>query len=289
MPALRAKDLQAVLDVMYAVNDDTDDGEMPNHVLTQLGRLVRCDSLSYNRIEGTTGQLLDAIVEPAELNVSELSRFNALFHQHPGFAAYCSGRLALGSSAALTDLVDLPRLRRLPLYVDMYRPRGVNDQLMCVAQAGNHQVNTLCFNRTRPGFSARDRAIVDLATLHLCQAITRRQRLSALTAAVRSLSQHSQHLNHALPRLSALTPRERQVVEQLLSGATNREIAQSLAISPRTVHKHLECIYRKLGLGNRTSLIALVHQSNDTARSTGPSSRSIGPATQASTPLGRMA
>ena len=36
-----------------------------------------------------------------------------------------------------------------------------------------------------------------------------------------------------------------------------------MGISQRTVHKHLERIYRKLGLSNRTSLIALIHQAQD--------------------------
>jgi DNA-binding CsgD family transcriptional regulator len=57
-----------------------------------------------------------------------------------------------------------------------------------------------------------------------------------------------------------LTPRERQVVAQVESGSTDREIARSLQISPRTVHKHLEQIYRKLGLRSRVSLIVLMHQ-----------------------------
>lgn len=55
-----------------------------------------------------------------------------------------------------------------------------------------------------------------------------------------------------------LTPRELQVTERLCRGATDREIARSLAISPRTVQKHLQHIYRKLGLTNRAGLIVLL-------------------------------
>jgi hypothetical protein len=36
-----------------------------------------------------------------------------------------------------------------------------------------------------------------------------------------------------------------------------------MAISQRTAHKHLQRIYRKLHLGNRTSLIVLVHHISD--------------------------
>ena len=62
----------------------------------------------------------------------------------------------------------------------------------------------------------------------------------------------------AAPRLTSLTRRAHQVVEHLVTGATNREIARSLAITERTVHKHLEQTYRKLGVTNRTSVIAAV-------------------------------
>ncbi|MCB1763433.1 MAG: DNA-binding response regulator, partial [Gammaproteobacteria bacterium] len=37
---------------------------------------------------------------------------------------------------------------------------------------------------------------------------------------------------------------------------TNREIAQILEMSPRTVSKHLETVFRKLGVENRTSAAA---------------------------------
>ena len=43
-------------------------------------------------------------------------------------------------------------------------------------------------------------------------------------------------------------------------GKTNREIAQILELSPRTVNKHLEQIFRKLGVENRTAAAAMVIQ-----------------------------
>jgi DNA-binding NarL/FixJ family response regulator len=50
---------------------------------------------------------------------------------------------------------------------------------------------------------------------------------------------------------SALTPRERQVLELLSLGRTNRDIAGELAISARTVATHVSTIYRKLGVRDR--------------------------------------
>lgn len=66
--------------------------------------------------------------------------------------------------------------------------------------------------------------------------------------------------NHAgIDRLSA---RERQVVQSLASGMTNREIADSLGLSPHTVKNYLFRIFDKLGVSNRTELLYLTMTSS---------------------------
>jgi DNA-binding NarL/FixJ family response regulator len=54
-----------------------------------------------------------------------------------------------------------------------------------------------------------------------------------------------------------LTSREGEVLSWLSKGKTNRDIAQILGLSPRTVDKHLEQIYAKLGVENRTAAAAI--------------------------------
>jgi DNA-binding NarL/FixJ family response regulator len=54
-----------------------------------------------------------------------------------------------------------------------------------------------------------------------------------------------------------LTTRESEVLSWLSKGKTNRDIAQILGLSPRTVDKHLEQIYAKLGVENRTAAAAI--------------------------------
>lgn len=50
---------------------------------------------------------------------------------------------------------------------------------------------------------------------------------------------------------SLVSPRERDVLRALASGMTDRQIADSLAISPRTVESHVSSVLRKLGVRNR--------------------------------------
>ena len=54
-----------------------------------------------------------------------------------------------------------------------------------------------------------------------------------------------------------LTPRESEVLTWISRGKTNQEIAIILDFSPRTVNKHLEQIFRKLGVENRTTAAAV--------------------------------
>jgi DNA-binding NarL/FixJ family response regulator len=65
-------------------------------------------------------------------------------------------------------------------------------------------------------------------------------------------------LGDASPRLAgpvsvgSLTERQREVLELISTGATNREIAAVMHVGPETVKKHAEAVYRKLGVRNRT-------------------------------------
>ena len=51
----------------------------------------------------------------------------------------------------------------------------------------------------------------------------------------------------------AITERESEVLHWIANGKTNREIAEILSLSPRTVNKHLEQLFPKLGVENRTA------------------------------------
>jgi len=71
----------------------------------------------------------------------------------------------------------------------------------------------------------------------------------------------TESLHANLPGLPSLTNREREMLAQVLKGASNREIAVSSSISERTVKTHLYRVYRKLNVKSRTKAIALLSQS----------------------------
>jgi DNA-binding response OmpR family regulator/DNA-binding CsgD family transcriptional regulator len=61
---------------------------------------------------------------------------------------------------------------------------------------------------------------------------------------------------HTLRQSLSLTTRESEVLLWISRGKSNREIGEILTISPRTVNKHLEQIFNKLGVENRASAAA---------------------------------
>lgn len=67
------------------------------------------------------------------------------------------------------------------------------------------------------------------------------------------------------PRLHALTPRERTLALHLRDGASNKQLARDLQISQATVKTHLINLFRKVGVRNRTELVASLFLGHPTA------------------------
>jgi DNA-binding CsgD family transcriptional regulator len=251
---LTARDLRRALDLVHEWNDDS-----APLSFDALGRLVGCDNAGVIGSDHVARRLTSVNITRPERNLLPRPGFVAAVAHHPAFTAYRAGRLSPDAAVSLTDLADRRTLLRLPLYMDFYRPEGTVDHMLRVVKLNGRHGSVAMFNRSRPGFSRRDRAVVDLLAPHLSQAMARRERLSALTAAARHAASLTEQAELSLARLPELTPREWQVAVHVADGSTDREIARNLGISPRTVHKHLEQTYRKLGVTNRASLATLVH------------------------------
>jgi ATP/maltotriose-dependent transcriptional regulator MalT len=71
-------------------------------------------------------------------------------------------------------------------------------------------------------------------------------------------------------RLELLRDREREVLELMISGLRNRDIAERLFISVRTVKYHVSNILQKLGVASRTEAIALAHSAGISAPASDP-------------------
>ncbi len=105
---------------------------------------------------------------------------------------------------------------------------------------------------------------------------SKQERLESLCKCIRSVHEgqvwaRSEDLDHALEALvnsplvrttnhkgiELLSARERQVIQHLAGGMTNRDIANALKLSPHTVKNYLFRIFDKLGVSSRTELLYL--------------------------------
>ena len=59
------------------------------------------------------------------------------------------------------------------------------------------------------------------------------------------------------PRSTPLSKREREILQRVADGATTRQVASDLGISPHTVKTHLERIFEKLGANDRAQAVAI--------------------------------
>ena len=113
------------------------------------------------------------------------------------------------------------------------------------------------------------KSFADRQTLLGMEGEARHSRVAAMTAfeagGAQAWARRVGEPQHEIPRgqesslLERLTPDEREVVLGLLQGLRNREIAESLHVSVRTVELRLTHVYRALGVRSRGELSALFH------------------------------
>ena len=102
----------------------------------------------------------------------------------------------------------------------------------------------MALSRACRDFSDQDRALLSVLRAPLIAALLRARRRQQAGQAVSALPGGS---------LGGLTDREVQTLRLVAAGYTNAAIAHELRVSPRTVAKHLEHVYRKLGVSSRAA------------------------------------
>ena len=81
--------------------------------------------------------------------------------------------------------------------------------------------------------------------------------VAAALEAVASVERQEQEATFAAARIAEMTIREREVLERLLLGGTNKTIAKDLGISPRTVEIHRAHVMERLGARNLSEVVRM--------------------------------
>ena len=81
--------------------------------------------------------------------------------------------------------------------------------------------------------------------------------IRAVAKGKRAISEEVERLLEEDPPAKALTPRQMQILEGLVRGLTNQNIATELGIREDRVKGHVNAIFTKLGAANRTEAVAI--------------------------------
>jgi RNA polymerase sigma factor (sigma-70 family) len=81
--------------------------------------------------------------------------------------------------------------------------------------------------------------------------------LASAQANIRERAERDQATERVKALIAALPPREREVLDGLLAGGTNKIIARDLGLSPRTVEAHRARIMERLGAQNLPELVQI--------------------------------
>lgn len=132
-----------------------------------------------------------------------------------------------------------------------------------------HELCEMPFEQARTqlllGSRLRRRQLRGEAQRYLSSALTRFERLGATPWAERArieLAAAGVDLGERPVGLSALTPQEFQVAQNVARGMSNREIAAAMFLSVKTVEFHLGNVFHKLGVHRRSRLALLITQAD---------------------------
>ncbi len=149
------------------------------------------------------------------------------------------------------DEVVAPREWERSLHYNEYvRPCGLGDRItssLRLRGVEDAPLQTLVFHRhAKDGdFAASAKYLVNLLHHELSELLGKKLALPA-----------------TLHDTGSLPPRMAQVLDRLLSGHSEKQVAAQLGISPHTVNRHVQRIYQHFGVNSRGKLIALLNGEN---------------------------
>jgi DNA-binding CsgD family transcriptional regulator len=265
---LSAADYAAVLAMLERAVAAEDRAGFGRAVCASLLDIVGpCVSVSYT--ESSDDATRAAAVIVPEPTPEWFAQYQPVYEAHmtdnPVLALAMRGGGVLEEPTDWHDADPSGSFRSTPLYQAFYSPIGIHSQLVMTVPVGDGGIAGIAINRDGTPFSAREREILAAASPLLGWAhrhVAERAASMVRPAGVefgQAWKPADATADAARTRLVAagLTARQADVVLHVATGATNRQIARALAISPETVRKHLENAYAVLGVNNRVAAAAL--------------------------------
>lgn len=246
-------DLDArLLDLIGDVCGLLDIDELRHGLLDALHRALPSTYVSLNDIGPGPRDVVALMAPDASPDVHDAWARNA--QENPLLRYYL--RTQDGRAMRFSDVCSTEELHALSLYREVYEPLGVEHQMAFTLPAGPRRVLAIAMTRADSDYSDAERDFADRARPFLIQAYLNAIAYQAARAGIRGASPATPLLESLVA--AGLTQREAQSLRLVALGQSNHHVAEALGISHRTVGKHLERGFRKLGVSDRSSAAARV-------------------------------
>jgi DNA-binding CsgD family transcriptional regulator len=232
-----------------------------HELLHAIVRAVPADWISLNDIGPDPGTT-EVLIEPAQ-DAEAFAGFARYAHQNPLVHHYNETRDA--RALRISDVTTQAAFHALEIYTEVYGPMGMEYQIAFTLPHTRDRILGVALSRRESDFSDAERDLLERARPFLIQAYRNAVRYSEALATPSGLPAVPSAVPAVVPsvvpsaetlRGLGLTPRQADAIRLLATGAGEAAIATSLGISLRTLQKHLQLAYRRLGVRNRSQAAA---------------------------------
>ena len=203
-----------------------------------------------NVVKGLTAGGVDYVTKP--INSEELI---ARMRVHLANARIAqSARAALDTAGQYLFTINLlgQLVWATPQVYQLLDKAGATKDSVALTETINKQLREWLNHQPETGRQLQLQNLSELLSVEMLNLIDSKEYLLRLTNPHKPAED-----TQSLKQQFSVTGREADVLLWIANGKTNREIGQILEMSPRTVNKHLEQIFKKLGVENRTSAAAV--------------------------------
>lgn len=230
--ALRARDYDRLLDVVGSLQGAADLDDLRRRAVHLVPSLVATDRIAWNEIDPANGTIAQLTVPAVDLADGE-AIFARTAHSHPVLRH--SQRTGDGRPRAVSDFLSASAFHATPIYREFYRHIGAEDQIAFRLPKPDLHV-AMALNRSRRGFSQRDRHLLNRLRPQLVAAygrvVTVTRLRAALAAAESALERHNEGIvlvdQHGMAEL--VSPTAATLLQRWLpSGADRASLVRSFA------------------------------------------------------------
>jgi DNA-binding CsgD family transcriptional regulator len=219
-------------------------------LLDALRRLVPSDWASLNEVGRSPRDVVFVSIPQPSPAMGE--KFARMGHQNPLIERYV--RTQDGRAYRFSDVATPQELAALPLYREVYAKIGADHQIAFVVTTEPDTFVGLALSRADRDYTDAERALLDRVRPFIIQAYRNAVSHSRLLRGLATRDQPRDGIATVL-KAAGLTAREAEVVSRLAVGHSVGSLAGELTISVRTVNKHLQNSYRKLGVSTKAHAV----------------------------------